>query len=75
MSEQTPRQRFIKAMKSALAGSANVTPRGLNLARRICEAFADAVCQSGGDAATCHLATEGGDHAACRAALLKECGL
>ena len=42
-----------------------------------CDAFADAVCESGSDVSTCHLATEGtpGEHIACCAALRKEVGL
>ena len=41
------------------------------------DAFADAVCEPGGDSSTCRLATEGTqeEHAACRATLRRECGL
>ena len=42
-----------------------------------CDAFADAVCDSGSDLATCTRATDGTEeaHDCCRATLRRECGL
>lgn len=72
MSETSARERFTAAMRW-LKDRADDD----EMARQAVEAFADAVCSGGGDEATCRLATDGteAEHAACRAALLKACGL
>lgn len=78
MSEPTAREKFVEAMRGLNEDTyANDTENAAALMQQAVDAFADAECRSGGDAATCHLATDGSleQHAACRVALRKECGV
>lgn len=63
MSESV-RSRFVEAMRHLL------TEAGRKYVAAAVEAFADAECNE-----NCWNALSGGDHTACRAALLRECGL
>ena len=71
------RERFVEALKHLLLPPEETKACRISAARTVIEAFADALCSSGGDEATCCLATDGTaeEHARCRALILKECGL
>lgn len=72
---RSARERFVEAMRQLVAVARLEVL--VDDARQAIDAFADAVCESGGDLATCRLATDGTpeEHAACRASLRKDCGL
>jgi hypothetical protein len=78
MSEPSARERFVEAMMNLVSyGTTSETVSVGEFDREIhqaCEAFADAVCEAGGDSATCPLACDPGHegHSKCRAALVKE---